>query len=242
MTKNKELKKLGDQIDELEDGEIKKQLSINYRNILHNNGELPCDGIWNAAMGQCEEFDETSIPPKVSAGRNRTVDVGESVTLAGEIKDFKNYLVYKGWNQVTHPSVPLVQQEGSADGSTLTIHPIKEGEYTYQFTATDVKGQSGSDTIVVTVKSKESRKAEKEAKEKKESEEKEQQIIKENAEEKKTEVKEEKKEIKPEEKPLKSEEKLKEIKPDKTEEKSFTPNLFIKKEEKSQPKEFNRGK
>lgn len=230
MTKNKELKKLGDQIDELEEGEIKKQLSINYRNILHNNGELPCDGIWNAARGECEEFDETSIPPKVSAGRNRTVDVGESVTLAGEIKDFKNYLVYKGWNQVTHPSVPLVQQEGSADGSTLTIYPVKEGEYTYEFTATDVKGQSGSDTVVITVKSKESRKAEREAKEKKE------------AEEKEAKEKQEKNEIKPEEKPLKSEEKLKEIKPDKTEEKSFTPNLFIKKEEKSQPKEFNRGK
>jgi hypothetical protein len=224
MTKNKELKKLGDQIDELEDGEIKKQLSINYRNILHNNGELPCDGIWNAAMGQCEEFDETSIPPKVSAGRNRTVDVGESVTLAGEIKDFKNYLVYKGWNQVTHPSVPLVQQEGSADGSTLTIHPIKEGEYTYEFTATDVKGQSGSDTVVITVKSKESRKAEKEAKEKKEAEE--------------TKAKEEKEAKAAEEK--KAQEKPKPIEEKKQNFQSFS--LKADPQEEFKPKEFNRGK
>jgi len=225
MTKNKELKKLGDQIDELEEGEIKKQLSINYRNILHNNGELPCDGIWNAARGECEEFDETSIPPKVSAGRNRTVDVGESVTLSGEIKDFKNYLVYKGWNQITHPSVPLVQQAGSADGSTLTIHPIKEGEYTYQFTATDVKGQSGSDTIVITVKSKESRKAEKEAKEKKEAQEKEQ------AEKEAKEKAEKESKEKVQEKPKPIEEK-----------KQNFQGFSLKAEEEFKPKEFNRGK
>jgi hypothetical protein len=225
MTKNKELKKLGEQIDELEEGEIKKQLSINYRNILHNNGELPCDGIWNAAMGKCDEFDETSIPPKVSAGRNRTVDVGESVTLAGEIKDFKNYLVYKGWNQVTHPSVPLVQQEGSADGSTLIIHPVKEGEYTYQFTATDVKGHSGSDTVVVTVKSKESRKAEREAKEKKEAEEKEQ--AEKQAKENKI-IEEKPKPIVEEKKPI--------------EEKKPNFQGFLKADEEFKPKEFNRGK
>lgn len=166
--KDKELKKLGDQIDELEDNEIKRQLSISYKNIMHNNGQLPCDGIWNFQTGECDEFDETTIPPKVSAGRNRTIDVGESLTLSGEVKDFKNYLSYKGWQQITHPGVSLVEMGGSADGSTITIKPVNEGEYTFVFEAIDIKGQKGSDTIVVTVKSAESRKAAKKAKEEEE--------------------------------------------------------------------------
>lgn len=84
----------------------------------------------------------TEIPPEVSIGTNRTLQLGNSITLTPTVSNFDSL----EWSQISGPSL-VIPDTGVQN---LTITPEEIGTYDLQLTAT--KGDLvASDTITITV-------------------------------------------------------------------------------------------
>jgi len=90
-----------------------------------------------------------NLPPVVDAGINQVITLPtNSVSVTGTATDADGSISSVLWTQVSGPSTATIVNPIL---NTTTISNLVAGIYTFKFTATDNKGLSSSDTIVVTI-------------------------------------------------------------------------------------------
>lgn len=92
-----------------------------------------------------------NVPPVVSAGTAQTVNEGAVVTLAGSATDSDGNIASYLWTQTAGPAVTLVNAN-TAGASFVAPWVTADTVLTFQLTATDNLGSSGSASVSVTVK------------------------------------------------------------------------------------------
>ena len=147
---DKGLKDLEEEIkliqEKLKDYDYKQESKIAYENLMYESGQRFCKvgQVWDKATGACVE--KTQNAPRVFAGPDITVYKGTQVTLSGTATDVDNNIKVMSWAQSRGKLVTL---SPSADGSTAKFTADSEGLYTFDFSAVDTTGLSGSDAINV---------------------------------------------------------------------------------------------
>jgi hypothetical protein len=102
-------------------------------------------------LAGCKKDTVTSYPPApvVNAGSPQTIVLPiDSVTLSGEARDSISKIVAYLWSEVSGPNVPVIASEGS---KTTLVSGLTEGLYVFQLMAVDSLGETGVDTVSVTV-------------------------------------------------------------------------------------------
>ena len=91
---------------------------------------------------------DSNTAPVVSAGENRQVNAGQTVTLTAAATDAENDNISYQWQQLSGASVSL-QNANSA--SVSFVAPASSASLQLQVTATDNRGASTSDSVTITV-------------------------------------------------------------------------------------------
>jgi hypothetical protein len=95
-------------------------------------------------------LDAFNVPPVVNAGQNRTITLGNALTLAGTASDPDSNIA---------PTTVWAVKAGSPSGSsfanpnslTTAVNGLVEGTYTFVLSATDNRGATVSDEVVIVV-------------------------------------------------------------------------------------------
>ncbi len=91
-----------------------------------------------------------NTPPAVNAGSDQSFNLPQNSTpLNGSATDADGTVAGYEWSQVSGPNTAVFTP---ADQAVTVASNMVEGVYTFQLTATDDKGASGTDLVVVTVK------------------------------------------------------------------------------------------
>ena len=89
-------------------------------------------------------------PPVVNAGPDKTLTLPQnSVKLTGTATDPDGSIISMGWRQVSGPSSATLQNANTPEG---TVSNLQQGQYVFEFKATDVNNASATDQTTVTVR------------------------------------------------------------------------------------------
>ena len=90
-----------------------------------------------------------NLPPTVDAGQDQTVTLPiTDVALQGSASDKDGSIAKYQWEEVSGPTQASLSGSTSA---TAKVNNLAAGEYQFKLTATDDKGASASDVVVITV-------------------------------------------------------------------------------------------
>ena len=91
---------------------------------------------------------DLNTAPTVSAGEDRQVNAGQTVTLTATAQDAQGDSISYQWQQLTGSSVGLLNAQTF---SASFVAPSASGSLSFRVTATDNRGASSSDDITITV-------------------------------------------------------------------------------------------
>lgn len=92
--------------------------------------------------------DERNTAPVVSAGEDRQVNAGQSVTLTATAEDAENDSIRYQWLQLSGAAVSL---QNATSANVSFVAPAGSANLVLQVTATDSRGSGSSDDVVVAV-------------------------------------------------------------------------------------------
>lgn len=124
-----------------------EELTIAYENFMHDQGQRPCDGVWDRKIGKC--VIKVNTPPKANAGVDIKVNSGDQVRLTGTATDNENNIIKVKWSQLGGTPIDLIP---TADGYGATfIAPSDVGDLEFEFYVEDDAHLNDRDQIVVSV-------------------------------------------------------------------------------------------
>ena len=140
------------------DGSGAQPLTLNADQTFNLNHVYVDNGTYTATVVLTDNFGVTAtgsstvivnnVAPTVSAGGNRTVNEGGTVTLTGTISDPGTLDTFTyNWHVVSSNGQAV--SDGTAQNFSFT--PLDNGTYTVTYTVTDKDGGVGTDTVVITV-------------------------------------------------------------------------------------------
>ena len=110
--------------------------------------ETVTDVAGNSAIAGVSGINVDGTRPSVNGGGDQTVPEGSPVTLTGTFTDLDGFGPYTSlWHMESSSNGQVVSD---ASGDTLTFTPVDNGIYAFSYTVSDVAGNVGSDTVVVT--------------------------------------------------------------------------------------------
>jgi hypothetical protein len=102
-------------------------------------------------VSSCQKNPETLLPPapSVYAGAAQIVTWPvDSVRLSGTAQDAFSRITGYSWSQVSGPTTALIGDDGAA---STEVYGVTPGAYVFQLMATDSLGQTGVNTVNITV-------------------------------------------------------------------------------------------
>ena len=101
-------------------------------------------------VGSIANIERQNLPPRVEAGGDLAVDPGDIVTLYGTGFDPEGGTISYTWSQTAGTSVTL-EDDGTAMASFVAPRTTATQTLTFQLAVTDGHGETGTDTVDVTV-------------------------------------------------------------------------------------------
>ncbi len=107
------------------------------------------EGAWSGVTEFEVNVTPVDQPPTADAGRDKQVRMGAAVELnGGNSYDEEGAIVSYQWRCTSHPTVPGLVNANSA---TASFSPPDPGTYVFELTVRDEAGQTGTDSVTVTV-------------------------------------------------------------------------------------------
>jgi hypothetical protein len=112
--------------------------------VTDNAGALASDDV----LVTVNATTPSNQPPTVSAGADQTITLPtSSVNLTGSATDADGTIASYAWSKISGGSATIT----SPSNASTTITGLVQGSYTFRLTATDNKGATASDDVLITV-------------------------------------------------------------------------------------------